>query len=318
MKNTKYIAFSLLISFCFVTVIMQMAELKLADYWGRVCYKLSGYSFMEIDTKDKEGIPMRYYPGLGKVYDPQLIASEASRFYDTRIEPARQQAFLNLSQWLTVNVDSTGFIPQTYNYDAAGMTKPWYSAPTQAISLLAIAKRAGHLRDPVAFMQSRKMLTQLDRLSSPTGEGGIWFWEFGAGVYSLKGMMNTLISLSKYHKIVGDSLSAKLFKQGTVALAYKLPELTNKGYLEDKYHHRNPRSEHHELVNLLALVNQATPDSIFKPAIIRLRKAEHKFILMQILSSPRFGRIMGFLCTWAVVFAFVYLPLKPRRPHIQS
>jgi len=273
MKRAKYIAFSLLISFCFVTIILQMAESKLSNFWGKTCYKLSGHSFMEVDTKDKSGMPMRYYPKLGKVYDPHLIGSEASRFYDTRIEPERQKAFLEMSSWLIMQIDSTGFIPQNYSYKAVNLSKPWYSASTQSICLLAIAKRAGHLRDPEAFQKSRRILNQLDELGSTIPEGGIWFWEFGEGVYSLKGMLRTLIGLSSYQKLVGDSLSAQLFKQGTVALAAKLPQLSKTGYLDDKYHYKNPRSEHQELVNLLALVNEATPDSIFKPVIIKLKRS---------------------------------------------
>ena len=81
MKNLNRHLLPLVIGLVFATVIWQVGEIMLADFWSKTCISIFGSAFVELPTMDKNGIPMRYYPSAGKVYDPELIAYESSRFY---------------------------------------------------------------------------------------------------------------------------------------------------------------------------------------------------------------------------------------------
>jgi len=317
MKNLTRHLLPLIIGLVFATVIWQVGETMLADFWSKTCLNIFGSSFVELPTMDKNGIPMRYYPSAGKVYDPELIASQSSRFYKTRIEETRKNAFLLYSKWLEDNLDANGNIPNNYDYPKAGLQKPWYSAASNSATMLALAQRAGNLHNPETFAKARKMLSNLQpekgNLSFYEKDGGIWFQEFPTEPYSLSGMLKTLVNLAEYQKMVEDSLSQKLFQQGTIALKAKLPQLAKKNLLDDKYHYKNKRLEHIELVSLLEDVNSATPDSVFTPFIQNYKAKSKQFVLCQFFSPFQPGRIIGFLFGWAILYLIAYLFLKPRK-----
>jgi hypothetical protein len=318
MKPKRLRLLCLLIGFSFATLIWQVAEIKLADSLAKLSAQIFGHSLQETSFTDSQGIPVICIPGVGKVDDPLPIALEANRLYRTRIEPERLKTFLSLSERLEKNLDINGMIPQPYDFPQAGLKKPWFNAPSQAATLVALANRAGYLRNPETFLKARFLLEQLrpetGSLSSRFPDGGIWFWEFTRDEYSLKGMLQTLLRLKEYNTLVGDSLSAHLISGGIHALEKRLPQLTKKGWLNDRYHYKNKRSEHQELVSLLQKVNEITPDSLFTPTVINLSRSTRQFILWQLIQSPAWGRIIGFLFTWLLLFWIAYLFLKPR-PH---
>lgn len=317
MKHTKLMLFCLLLSLCFATAIWQVAEVKLADTLARLSASVFRHSMQETLLVDKDGVPHTCIPGVGMAYDPVPVAKEAVRLYKTRIEPARLQGFLQLSERLEQSLDAQDLIPQLYPLPRAKLIEPWHNAPSQAATMVALANRAGYLRSPQTFGKAQKLLFQLDpensKLSSVQPEDGIWFWEFGPGEYSLKGMLNTLISLKEYNKLLGDSLSAKLFSRGVSALQKRLPELEQKGWLDDRYHYKNKRSEHLELVSLLGSLNELTPDSLFTSKVQELSRKSNQLVLLQILQRPSVSRIIAFLITWLVLFLIAYLSLKPRK-----
>jgi len=183
--------------------------------------------------------------------------------------------------------------------------------------MVALAQRAGNLRSPETFLKARNMLYNLQpekgSFSFYEKTGGIWFQEFPTEPYSLSGMLKTLINIAEYNKMVDDSLSRKLFQQGVIALQSKLPELAKHNWLDDKYHFKNKRSEHLELVSLLKDVNSATPDSVFTPLIYRYEAKNRQFVLFQLVNRPQPGRILGFLFAWTVLYLVAYLFLKPRK-----
>jgi hypothetical protein len=86
--------------------------------------------------------------------------------------------------------------------------QPWYNSATQAASAVALAARAGYLRNPDTFQKAKIVFSYLipdsGTLSSRLPDGSVWFWEFGQENYSMKGMIQTLLSLHEYHRIVGD------------------------------------------------------------------------------------------------------------------
>ena len=317
MNKLKHHLIPLLIGLIFTIAIWQIAETLIADFWSKTCLSIFGSSFVEMPTMDKNGIPMRYYPSAGKVYDPELIAYESSRFYKTRIEEPRKNAFLLYSKWLEEHLDENGNIPHNYDYPKAHLKKPWFSSASHSATMLALTERAGNLRSPETFIKARKMLYTLQpekgNFSFYEKKGGIWFQEFPTEPYSLSGMLKTLVNLSEYYKLVDDSLSWELFQQGVIALQAKLPELAKKNLLDDKYHYKNKRSEHLELVALLEEVNSATPDSVFTPFIQKYQAKSKQFVLFQFFSPFQPGRILGFLIGWAVLYLLADLFFKPLR-----
>ncbi len=64
----------LVIGLVFATVIWQVGGNYACRFWSKTCLSIFGSAFVELPTMDKNGIPMRYYPSAGKVYDPELIA----------------------------------------------------------------------------------------------------------------------------------------------------------------------------------------------------------------------------------------------------
>jgi len=308
----------LLISLGFSILIWQAGEVKLAVFWAKASVLISGNGFQEVTYVSSDSLLRSYIPGVGKVPDPLLLAEESYRMYKTRIEPERLDAFLKLSEKLENSIDTSGRIPQTYDYKAARLVQPWYNSATQAASAVALAARAGYLRNPDTFQKAKIVFSYLipdsGTLSSRLPDGSVWFWEFGQENYSMKGMIQTLLSLHEYHRIVGDPLAAELFSSGVKALQKKLPELQTKGWLDDQYHKKNQRSEHWELTNLLYELNAITPDSLFTPALAGFQHRYNQSILLQLTQRPSFGRLFTFALTWLLLYLIAFAFLRPHKP----
>ncbi|MDY0152395.1 MAG: hypothetical protein RBS43_09005 [Candidatus Cloacimonas sp.] len=320
MRNLKFIGISVLISFLFVCLIWQIAEPKIVSALGKACYAISHRSFIELTTYDKSGLPMRYYPGAGTFYDPELIAREASRYYDTRIEPQRLQAFIAESDWLLAHCDSTGVIAQAYDFPPAKLTQPWLSAPANTAAMLAIAKRAGYDRDTRKLVLAKRMLANIRKAEASSAyynsDGLLWLKAYPAAENDLQGMLRGLSDLAEFYKIAGDSIAGNLFNQGIKNLTTRLPQVEKKGYLEDEYSRLGQRADHRQLTQLLSDTSYATPDSIFKPNVLRYQAKDRIFVVTQMLVRPRFGRICGFLVAWLLSFLLVYAFLRVPRKNL--
>lgn len=320
MHKYRYLALSLTISFIFACLVWQMAEAKLVDFFSKACYAISKRSFTELNTHDKNGMPMRYYPGVGTFYDPELIAREASRFYDTRIDPVRLKGFIAYSDWLIAHSDSNGIIAQPNDFSPAELFSPWYSGSAQTANLLAIAKRAGYERDVSLLSRSRNLMNQIGSQNSPlqssimAKDGSLWIQSHPGRDNELRGMLSGLADLAAYAKLTRDSSATELFNQGVTNLSKRLPQLEKQAYLDDKFCRMGRRDEHSYLTKLLQDVSSATPDSVFKPAVQRFEAKDRVFVLAQMLKRPRPGRISGFLVVWlgsfAIAHAFLRAPKK--------
>jgi len=305
---------SLIIGFLFISFIWQFAEPEIVDFVGKACYTITRHSFMEVITHDAAGIPMRYYPRVGTVYDPELVAVEATRNYKTRIDPIREQRFLQLSEWLVQQVDSSGLIPQAYNFPAASLKQPWYSASTQSAAMLAIAQRAGFLRNKDLLNISRGMLQQLvpgnGTLSRAESDSTIWFKSYPD--YALRGMLNTLLNLHDYYKLVGEPQAEVLFKQGMRMLDYKLDNLEERGYLDDSYTRMGKRQEHRQLTTLLEELNKVALSTSLKLDIARYKRVDKKPVAFQMIEQIAWGRMFGAILAWmlcaVIIHAFLRVP----------
>ncbi len=314
MHKNMAIWLSLLIGFLFISFIWQFAEPEIVEFVGKACYTITKRSFIEIDTSDEAGIPMRYYPRVGKVYDPELVAMEASRYYKTRIDPIREQKFLQLSEWLVKQVDATGLIPQTYNFPAASLKQPWYSASTQSAAMLAIAQRAGFLRNRDLLNTARAMLQQLDpqngNLIRTESDSTLWFKSYPD--YALRGMINTLLNLHDYYKLVGEPLAEDLFNRGARMLNSKMVMLEGRGYLDDRYTRMGKRQEHRQLVSLLEELNQITQNKSMNTRIARYKRLDKKLVAFQMLDQYVWSRIFGVIFAWMlcslIIHAFLRVP----------
>lgn len=305
---------SLLIGLLFTSFIWQIAEPEVVEFVGKACYKVTRHSFIEVITHDAAGIPMRYHPGAGTVYDPELVAREASRNYNTRIEPNREQRFLQLSEWLVKQVDSTGLIPQGYDFPPASLKQPWYSASSQSAAMLAIAQRAGFLRNKDLVNTASIMLSRLDprhgNLSRAETDSTVWFKSYPD--YALRGMLNTLLNLHEYYKLVGDPLAEDLFQRGVRMLDYKLGSLEVEGYLDDRYTRMGKRQEHRQLTSLLEELNKVIPNPLLSSDIMRYKRLDKNLVVYQILVQFAWGRMLGAILAWLlcalVVYAFLRVP----------
>lgn len=314
MRRNLSFLISLAIGFIFTSMLWQIAEPKIVSSIGKAFYAVTKTSFVEIATADAQGIPMRYYPRVGTVYDPEYVALESIRNYNTRIEPNREKKFLQLSEWLVNQVDSTGLIPQNYDFRDASLLKPWYSAATQSAAMLAIAQRAGFLRDKRLLAISTGMLAKLDPgygyLSSAETDSTVWFKSYPD--YAIRGMVQTLLNLYEYDKMVKDPLAKDLFTKGVRMLNYKLGSLENRGYLDDPYMHTGRRLEHQELTSLLEQLNNIAPNRFLASDIERYKKLDKLPVSYQMLDQYAWGRIFCALLGWMlftfIIHAFLKMP----------
>ncbi|MDD2229257.1 MAG: D-glucuronyl C5-epimerase family protein [Candidatus Cloacimonetes bacterium] len=312
MRKHKTIWLSLIISFLFTAFIWQIAEPEIVEFAGKACFKITRSSFIEVNTEDAAGIPMRYYPHVGKVYDPELIATEASRCYNTRLEPVREQRFLQLSAWLIKNIDATGMIPQTYDFPPALLKAPWYSSATQSAAMLALAQRAGFLRSKEPLILANKMLQQLDpkvgKLSRAESDSTIWFVSYPN--YAVRGMLNTLLNLHIYYEIRGDPLAKELFEQGMRLLQTKLNNLEDCGVLNDRYTHVGERKEQRQLTNLLEKLNEISPSTAISAKIACYKRVDKHFAVYQMLAQRAGGRMFRFFIAWLFFSLLIRLFLR--------
>ena len=312
MRKHKALWLSLIISFLFTAFIWQIAEPEIVEFVGKTCFKITKHSFIEVATEDAAGIPMRYYPHVGIVYDPEYVAAEASRCYNTRLEPIREQRFLQLSEWLIKHIDSTGMIAQTYDFPPALLKAPWYSAATQSAAMLALAQRAGFQRNAEPLVLAQRMLQQLDpkvgKISRAESDSTIWFISYPN--YSVKGMLNTLLNLHMYYVLVGDPQAKDLFQQGMCLLKNKLNNLEDSGVLSDRYTRIGERKEQRQLTSQLEKLNELSPSHIIRTKIALYKRADKQFVLFQMLSQRAGGRMLRFFIAWVLCSLLIQLFLR--------
>lgn len=346
MRRSLTLFLSLGITLFFVSFIWQLAEGELVVFLGRVLYSFTNRSFIEVETLDSAGVPMRYYPKIGVFYDPKLIADEASRMYNTRIAVGRQERFELLSNWLIQHMDANGLVsrysprdvvdnggileyldenelvPQQDNFAKADLTKPWYSTPAQTATMVALAKRAGQTRDTEILAKARNILYQVGdtdtgRLSRLEADSTLWL-SSNPG-YSLSGMLHSLLDLEEYASLVKDPYAMELLQRGTKALQVQLPYQEKSGYLHDEYLYLGIRAGHSYLTSLLVELNAKLPGYPFNGAIKRYDTADRAFIFKQLMVRPSLGRFSSFFITWFLLFGIAYCSLRvPKKKRIRK
>jgi heparosan-N-sulfate-glucuronate 5-epimerase len=181
---------------------------------------------------DPDGVPERYYPGLGWQRNPLTVAqwglTEFAR-YVTEDQPGQREAFLTASDWLVSNQRPDG----TWTYDfewfsGIVMLQPgWISGITQgsAISLLARAHQFSgerryldaavlamqpftrHVDDGGLLDQHQGLGPTLEEYPSP-----------GASTSVLNGWVFALVGLHELHAVTGNEFAGDLFRRSERAL----------------------------------------------------------------------------------------------------
>lgn len=313
MHKSVSIWLSILISFIFVSFIWQLAEPQIVTFTGNLSYKLFKTSFIEVNTYDPQGIPMRYIPRVGKVYDPEYIAFEASRFYRTRLEKDREQKFLQYTEWLEKQLDANGLIPENYDFPPGSHISPWHRASSQAAVMVALTHRAGFMRNTDTLRKAEAMFHQLipgnnDFLSIAGPDDTVWFT--GKTNKSVIGMINTLLMLNEYHRLVGDKRAKELFEAGLRRIEYRLPELEQAGYLDDPSYRIGRRSEHQQLVSKLEELQKLSPNPLLSADIYRYKRLDRNLVIFQIIMQGAWLRLLGFVLACLAVYLVVYTFLR--------
>lgn len=316
MIRKKELLLSIALGFIFTLVAWQIAEHYITDFFGEISYKLLRSSYMELATTDQTGLTMRYIPGRGKLYDAETIARQASRGYDTRIDPIRMQWFMKGTTWLLQNLDSTFVITQPYDFPPSGDKAPWISASAQSATALAIMKRAGHERNKEMLEKSITILEQLQPeksgLSIAESDSAYWFVAHPEKPYSLYGMICVLSDLQEIFRITEIPLAGTLYLKGMRSLVSHLPELESNGYLNDKYLYLPHRSEHRKLYTMLNSLSAGYPDPQLSAMLKGYHRRHSNFILQQMIANPSPRRFTGFILVWLLIAFIAYLFL--RRP----
>lgn len=316
MTHRNVLSSSILLSLLFITAIWQISERQLSDLLGNLCYKLFKSSFTEQPTWDDKGIAMRYIPGIGKVYDVELIARQASRGYDTHVDPIRLSWFMKGTDWLSAHLDSTAVIYQPYDYPPAQDQAPWLSASAQSSATLAMLKRAGFERDKALLAKGIMILRKLEptsgqfTLSQP--DSSLWFVSHRADPYSLYGMISTLSDLNEIHSLLKDPITNELYQKGMRSLTARLPQLAPRGYLHDNYLYQGRRSQHYRLSKMLSALSATYPDPAFSALVKDYARRQNSFVLWQLVQNPSLARWVSFFLSWLILALIIYLFL--RRP----
>ena len=316
MIRTKEIFFSLVLGFIFTLLAWQIAEHYIGDLFAKIAYKTLHISYSEQLGADRDGLAMRYLPGLGKVYDTELIARQASRGYDTRIDAERMKWFIQGTDWLLAHLDSTNIVLQTEDFPPAGDKAPWPSASAQSATALAIMKRAGYDRNKELLARSISILRQLDLqlndLALAESDSAYWFVSHRTHPYSLHGMLCVLGDLQEIYQITELPLAGSLYLKGMRSLTRHLPELETNGYLNDKFLYMNLRSEHRKLYQMLNNLSAGYSDPQLAERIRAYHRRHSSFVLLQMFANASWGRFAGFVMVWLLIAAIAYLFL--RRP----
>ncbi len=316
MIRRKELLLSIALGFIFTLVAWQIAEHYITDFFGPLIYKVFRISYVELPTVDKDGLTMRYIPGQGKVYDAELIARQASRGYDTRIDQGRKQWFMQGTDWLLSKLDSTLVIAQPYDFPPAGDKAPWISASAQSATALAILKRAGYDRNKDLLIRSIAILEQLSpekgKLSIAESDSSYWFVAHSQNPYSLYGMLCVLGDLQEFYQTTELPLAGSMYLKGMRSLVQHLPELESHGYLNDPYLYMGHRSEHRMLYQMLSKLASGYPDPQLTEKVQAYHRRHSNFILQQMVANPSGYRFGGYILVWLLISAIAYLFL--RRP----
>lgn len=312
----KDVYLSLVLGLIVTLLAWQLAEHYITDFVGNLSYKLLRRSFIELPVPDPEGLTMRYLPGLGKVYDAELIARQASRGYDTRIDKERMQWFMQGTDWLQARLDSTLIISQPYNFPPADDIAPWISASAQSAAALALLKRSGHERNKELLDTSIRMLEKLQpgqsKLCIAESDSSYWYVAHQAHPYSLYGMLSVLRDLKEIYQITELPLAGNLYLKGMRSLVQHLPELETHGYLNDKFLYIGLRSKHYRLYTMLSELASGYPDPVLASKLKAYHRRHNSFVLVQFFANPGVGRFTGFILVWLLFAIIAYLFL--RRP----
>ena len=150
MRRKNIALFSAVISLLFISVIWQIAELKIYDTVDDLSLRIFGRSIHASTVLDEEGIPMLLYSKNETYYNPLFVARAAQEENLQRQLSGDDASFIKLTDWLLKNLsetDSTALAIYDFAVPEYGQKPPWSSALTQSVVMLALADRAAYQRD---------------------------------------------------------------------------------------------------------------------------------------------------------------------------
>lgn len=319
MSKRSLILIAAAISLLFVSVMWQFAEPKIYFWAERVAATIFGKPFNQTSTQDPRGIPMQIYNTGETHYNPLFIAHDAQDANVSRRMGAKPDRFILLSDWLLENIvemDSIALIQYDFDYPKYKQKAPWSSALTQAVTMNAIAARAGMERNLQMLNLARKMLESLKPgaagLSYALSDSVVWFMEYPAQTpyYALSGMLTTLLELYYYYDQTRDPLAMELFNHGYNAVLQKLPEFDYHGYsYYDLNGSKAGRGYHQRHIKQLGRLMEIRDHNVLRYYRNRWQHADSYPVLWQMLFNPRPKRIAAFTLSFLALACLLYLLL---------
>lgn len=316
----KHIAiFSAVIALLFISVIWQIAELKIYDTVDNLSLRIFGRSIHASTVLDEEGIPMRLYSKNETYYNPLFVARAAQEANLQRKLSGDDADFIKLTDWLLDNVsetDSTALATYDFAIPKYGQKSPWSSALTQSVVMLVLADRAAYQRDLKIYAIASRALYSLRPgaagLTHAISDSSYWYMEYPADepYYVLNGMLSVLLNLHKYHELTHDPLALDLYIKGLNAVRKKLPEFDYHGYsYYDLAKNKAGRNYHQYHIKSLNKLLEIENDPTLREYRDRWQKADSYPVLWQMAVNPRPLRILCFTLAFLALWLLSYLLL---------
>lgn len=155
------------------------------------------------DSRDSEGIAYRFFPGHGFQFHPLAAFARLNNLvtHGSRSDVDRLAAAL-----VARAVPAGRSLTWEYYFSVNGGPRLWTSALAQAAAADALA-RAGQLTGNQLFSEAAEGAFRAIRspLSRPLG-GGAWVREYSfSDIAILNAQLQTIVSLSRYAQIIGDT-----------------------------------------------------------------------------------------------------------------
>lgn len=316
----KYIAISsALVALLFISVIWQVAELKIYETAESLSMRIFGRSIYCSTVFDEEGIPMLLCSKNETHYNPLFVARAAQEANLQRKLSGEDADFIKLTDWLLDNVsetDSTALAIHDFAVPKYGQEAPWSSALTQSVAMLVLAERAAYQRDLDIYSLASRALYSLRPgaagLSHAISDSSYWYMEYPADepYYVLNGMLSVLLNLHKYHKLTNDPLALELYKKGLNAVRTKLPEFDYHGYsYYDLVGNKAGRAYHQYHIKSLNEILALENDPTLREYRDRWQRSDGHPVLWQMMLNPRPLRILAFSLAFLTIWLICYLVL---------
>ncbi|MCB5251405.1 MAG: D-glucuronyl C5-epimerase family protein [Candidatus Cloacimonadaceae bacterium] len=321
----KYIAISsALVTLLFISLIWQIAELKIYETVDAISVRILGRSINTSIVLDEEGIPMQFYSKNEAYYNPLFVARAAQEANLQRKLTGEDADFIKLTDWLLENLsetDSTALAIYDFAVPEYGQKAPWSSALAQSVVMLVLAERAAYQRDLEVYATASRTLYSLRPnaagLSHAISDSSYWYMEYPAEkpYYVLNGMLSVLLNLHKYHELTHDPLALDLYEKGLNAVRQKLPEFDYHGYsYYDLAGNKAGRNYHQHHIKSLNKILSLENDPTLRLYRDRWQRSDGHPVIWQMMLNPRPLRILAFSLSFLAVWLIIYLLLTaPQR-----